>query len=204
MRIISPILVLSLFTVLYARGESLPIPVTPTVSEQTGPGANESSDTYGMAIGPGLSVRFLNKDWSGIEIPVSLSYRYVPNSSLRTSYTAGFGYIFPVKIIGDMHVCVVPGVTAGYSQNNTVTRIGYTLTGSGNLKFEVEYLLGRLPGILPGAISIGGSFLARVNISYTENRQVTTIHHYTYTLSWGGSLGAADSTLAGLMVRYYF
>jgi hypothetical protein len=186
--------------------------------------ADESVNNFGMSAGPGLTFRFLNKDWSGIEIPISGSFSYTSNTASSNqlsgmSVSAGIGYVMPLKRINGCHINVIPGITFAYSNNDSVAdnstaytdEFQYSLSASLGLKFEIEYFINNLISFMPNGLTIGGSFTASASANYSEYseyvlKRLNCSKDITFTHSWDlrANLGATAATLGGLMVRYYF
>ncbi len=185
---------------------------------------------YCLGISNGLLFRFVSKDWSGYEIPLSVNYTSSNSGNIYSSgVSTGFGLVIPVKIIGGLHVNLIPEITGGYNHTfsntnnteyNSVTKLdesvnlkdfGYTISAGAVCKLEVEYFLNNMISFLPGNISIGGNVAFSYTGNYAENsNQIYDTHinevtgtHTTYFGSVG-ALALNGTTLSTLVVRYYF
>ncbi len=208
-------------TIASAEEQAQPVTAAAQGAAATQVQPQDDVNNYSMSLGPGVTFRFLNKDWSGIELPLSGSYTDsitdVTNPETRQySYgiNAGIGYVFPLKKAGGLHVNLVPGIGINYTYTYGVsdqTSHSYSIAASANIKLEVEYFLSKLLSFFPGGLSIGGSFTLSGSGTYYGNSisgdPYSTLHMYPYfTHSWlfGSYLGASTSTISGLMARYYF
>ncbi len=124
---------------------------------------------YSIGISNGPIFRFVSKNWSGYEIPLSINYSSANSGDvMNDSVSTGFGLVMPVKIVGGLHVNFIPGITGGYARTfsetnnaeyNTATKANetvnlknssYTITAGAVFKLEVEYLIGHVVSFLPG------------------------------------------------------
>jgi len=226
--------VLFLASSLFAADEQ----VAAAVSGQQNAAENEmvpnTQHNFGIGIGPNNTVlfRFLNTNWYGDEIPLSVNYNTSnSNQVMSTSVSSGYGLVFPLKIIGGLHINFIPEITGGYARSysnvssveeNDATKPdslvtvllkdqGYSLSAGLTAKLEVEYFINHLVPFLPGDISIGGYVSLSGTDTYSEsysqtyNKDVDTIIT-THTCYWGvnSSLTLTGTTLSSLVIKYYF
>jgi hypothetical protein len=183
---------------------------------------------YSIGISNGPIFRFVSKNWSGYEIPLSISYSSGNSGDvMNDSVSTGYSIVMPIKIIGGLHVNFIPGITGGYAKtfsetsnteyndvakaNQTVNLkdSSYTITAGAVVKLEVEYLIGRVVSFLPGDISIGGNVAFTAAENYSESYtqvydEYEVVGKHTCFFGTNASLALNGTTLSSLVIRYYF
>lgn len=204
------------------------VPAPPITALQPVPVSQDGQ--FSLGISNGLLFRFVSKDWSGIEVPLAVNYTSSNSGDIITSsISTGFGIVMPLKIIGGLHINLIPEITGGYARTlsvtndteynsvtkleevDTLTNSGYTISAGAACKLEVEYFLSNLITFLPGNISIGGNVTVSFTGNYASNSSQafdTHINEVTTTrtnyFGTAGTLALNGGTLSTIILRYYF